>query len=241
MSGPREGLAVVDASDTVDRWRGYQVVGRSTNRICVLDPEDSTKCLKFELSPLEQGRTTWRNRLRRWIGRRFPYFGYNSAEWRAYCKLRRRLGARLHEHAARVFGLVWTPDGLALWVDRVMDRGAPAKRLAYWLTEDRRYPEKVLLAAVDRLEAFLATYRIPLFDLNTHNLLLREEADGSLRLVSVDLKSVAQTKKLLPLSRWSRFLMRQKIRRRAQRLRERIRRDLGRAGVTQDDLSDTRS
>lgn len=210
----------------VDRWRVYSVVGRSASRICVLDPEDPRRCLKFELPAAEQGATTWRNRARRWLGRRFPFFGYNSAEWRAYCRLRSRLGERLHEHTAQVFGLVWTPDGLALWVERVMDGDAPARRLAYWLTEEQRYPVKTLLEAVDRLETFLLANRIPLFDLNTYNLLLREEADGSLCLVSVDLKSVALGKKLLPLSRWSRLMMRHKVRRRVQRLRERIRRDL---------------
>jgi hypothetical protein len=214
-----------------DLWRGYTVIGRSASRICVLDPADAGRCLKFELPPDEQGNTTWRNRLRRWIGRKLPYFGYTSAEWRAYSRLRRRLGGRLHAHVAECFGLVWTPHGLALWSKRVTNEaGEPALRLHHWLTVDQRYPAGCLLEAVDRLEAFLLEHAIPLFDLNTYNLLVTEAPDGRLGLVSVDIKSVALGKKLLPLSRWSRFLMRWKIRRRAARLRQRIREELSGAG-----------
>lgn len=215
-----------------DTWRGYEVIGRSSSRICVLDPDNPARCLKFELPPGEQGVTTWRNRVRRWIGRTFPYFGYTSAEWRAYCRLRRRLGARLEAHTAECLGLVWTPHGLALWSERVMDgRGGPALRLLHWLTVERRYSADTLVQALDRLEAFLLQHSIPLFDLNPYNLLVTEDPDGQVRLVSVDLKSVALGKKLLPLSRWSKFLMHHKIRRRVKRLRYRIYRELEAGGA----------
>ncbi|WP_018232655.1 YrbL family protein [Thioalkalivibrio thiocyanodenitrificans] len=207
-----------------DLWRGHVVIGRSASRICVLDPGDPGRCLKFELPPEEQGRTTWRNSLRRRIGRALPYFGYTSAEWRAYCSLRRRLGPVLHRHVAECFGLLWTPEGVALWSRRIVNEdGTPARRLHHWLTVERRYRADTLLEAVDRLEAFLLEHSIPLFDLNTYNLLVCEDAHGQVRLVSADIKSVALGKKLLPLSRWFPVLMRHKLHRRAARLRCRIR------------------
>jgi hypothetical protein len=61
-----------------------------------------------------------------------------------------------------------------------------------------------------------------LFDLNAGNFVVVPHGD-QVRLICIDAKSVVSGKEILPFSRWSKRLMRRKVARRAQRLRERIR------------------
>ena len=71
-------------------------------------------------------------------------------------------------------------------------------------------------------EAFLLARGIPLFDLNAGNFVVVPAGAGA-RLVCVDAKSTVAGKELVPVSRWIPWLRRRKVRRRAERLRQRIR------------------
>jgi hypothetical protein len=214
-----------DAED----WQGLQVISRGANRLCARDPGDPSYCLKFELPVAERTRVGARQRMRRWLAIRFPRFGENETEWRAYRKLRARLGAGTDAYLAACHGLVSMPHGKALRCDCILlDDGTPAPSLYRCLFEEPRYPAEILCAAVDVFEAWLVRHRIPLFDLNAGNFVVLPQGD-QVMLVCIDTKSILSGKEILPFSRWSRSLMRRKIQRRAQRLRQRIRAALNEA------------
>ena len=78
---------------------------------------------------------------------------------------------------------------------------------------------------MDDFERCLLDRGIPLFDLNAGNFVV-VPAGAGVRLVCVDAKSTVSGKELVPISRWIPWLRRRKIRRRAERLRQRIRTSL---------------
>jgi PhoP regulatory network protein YrbL len=204
------------------------------NRVCVIAPDDPRFCLKYERPLHERTRVGGRQALRRRLGQWLPALGDNRTELRAYRHLRRRLGAATDGVLATCHGIVDTPSGPALRCDCVRDAdGVPAPSLYRCLfgegENDRRYDADALCAAVDRMEAWLLLHRVPLFDLNSGNFAVVETqrlASGQparLDLICIDLKSLVSGKEVLPISRWVPVLMRRKIQRRTQRLRQRIR------------------
>lgn len=204
-------------------WLGLEIISRGANRLCARDPRDPAQCLKFELPPAERTRVGARQSARRWLARRFPRLGENETELRAYRKLRARLGAGTEGRLAACHGLVDMPQGAALRCDCVLlEDGSPAPSLYHHLFVNPCYPAASLCAAVDAFEAWLLDNDIPLFDLNAGNFVVVPYADR-VELICIDAKSVVSGKEILPFSRWSRHLMRRKVARRAQRLRERIR------------------
>ena len=206
-------------------WHGMQVVARGANRVCVVDPDLPGHCLKYPLPPEPHARRPLRHRLREAWARLVPSRQANTLELRAWQHLHARLGGRLDAHVARCVGLVDTPAGRALRCALVLDRdGRPAPSLyALLFAEARgRHAAEPLCEAVGRFEHWLHAHRIPLFDLNSGNL-VAVERDGVPELVCVDVKSVLGGKEIVPVSRWSRHLMQRKIARRAARLRARIR------------------
>ena len=210
-------------------WQGLRIISRGANRLCARDPRDPSLCLKFELPAAERTHVGTRQRMRRWLAARFPYFGENETELRAYRKLRERLGADTDAYLAACHGLVSMPHGKALRCDCVLqDDRTPAPSLYHCLFREPRYPAEVLCAAVDVFEAWLLRHEVPLFDLNAGNFVVLPHGD-QVRLVCIDTKSALSGKEILPFSRWSRSLMRSKIERRAQRLRQRIHSALGEA------------
>ena len=203
-------------------WQGFEILSRGANRLCARDPRDPAHCLKFELPAGERTRVGLRQRMRRWLGRHVPRFGENRTELRAYRKLRKRLAERTDGYLAACHGLVETANGPALRCDcALLADGSPARSLYRHLFEGPRFPAEKLCAAVDAFEAWLLENDVPLFDLNAGNFVVVPRGDA-LALVCIDTKSVLSGKEILPFSRWSRRLMQRKIRRRAQRLRQRI-------------------
>lgn len=207
-------------------WQGLEVLARGANRLCVRDPDDPAACLKFELAAAERTPAGMRERLRRWLARRWPRFGENAVELRAYRRLHARWGEETQQVFAPCLDLVDTRQGRALRCQLVRDaQGQPARSLYAHLFQGTRHTAEALCREVDRIEAWLLAHRVPLFDLNAGNFVVAD-VDGGPRLVCVDGKSTVSGKELLPFSRWSTTLMQRKIRRRAGRLRQRIRRAL---------------
>lgn len=213
---------------TPGHWRGLLVVARGANRVCVIDPADGMACLKYELPPAPRARRRWRRWLRYALSRRFPRAGINQLELRAWRRLHLRLGDDLAPRVASCRELVHTPAGWALRCDLVRTpagdvapslfsviAGGPAAITDHGGAD-------ALCAAVDELQAWLITRRVPLFDLNPGNFVVLPGACGP-RLVCVDAKSTLSGREPIPLSYWSHRLMRRKIARRADRLRSRIR------------------
>ena len=207
---------------SMDRWTPLEIISRGANRVCARDPRDPTACLKFELPASERTPAGGRQRLRRWLASRMPYFGDNHAELRAYRALRQRLRARTDGKLAACHGIVATPHGIALRCDCiVLDNGRPARSLYHHLFVQPHYPADVLCEAVDAFENWLLDNGVPLFDLNAGNFVVVPYGDRA-ALVCIDVKSAASGKEIVPISRWFKPLMRRKIQRRAQRLRQRI-------------------
>ncbi len=204
-------------------WQGLEIISHGANRLCVRDPDDASRCLKFELPSEQRTQVGMRQQLRRWLARRFPGLGENRTELRAYRSLYARLGASIENYIATCHDIIDTPRGKALQCDCMLaSDGTPAPSLYYCLFVEPRYDADSLCAASESFEAWLIEQRIPLFDLNAGNFVVQTQGD-TLRLVCVDAKSVLSSKEILPLSRWSRRLMQRKIARRAQRMRARIR------------------
>ena len=208
------------------RFSADRVLAQGANRICVRDPESDAHCLKYELPPERRTRVGARQRLRRWLARRMPALGENRTELRAWRWLHARLGDPLAHFVAPCTGLVHTPEGLALRCVLVRDAGgSPARSLYAHLFESSGYEAAQLCAAVDTFEAWLLRHGIPLFDLNSGNFVVVDdpaEACGA-RLVCVDVKSILDGREIVPVSRWVPALRARKLRRRAERLRARIR------------------
>jgi PhoP regulatory network protein YrbL len=231
---------------------GTDVLAVGANRVCVIDRENSRFCLKYERPLHERTPVGARQALRRRVGQWFAYFGDNHSELRAYRGLRQRLGNATDGVLAACHDIVATAHGPALRCDCVRDAdGAPAPSLYRCLFggnagEDahdrhyhRRYGADDLCAAVDRMEAWLLRHRVPLFDLNSGNFAVIEarDVDGGVRLdlICIDLKSLVAGKEILPISRWIPALAKRKVRRRAERLRQRIRDALQSPPSTLDD------
>lgn len=202
-----------------------RVLAQGANRICVRDPASDAHCLKYELPTQQRSRVGVRQRLRRWIAGRIPALGENRTELRAWRRLRARLGAALAEFVAPCEGIVDTPEGPALRCGLVRDaQGLPARSLYAHLFESTPHTAQQLCAAVDAFENWLLRHGIPLFDLNSGNLVVVGEASDArpLRVVCVDVKSILDGREIVPVSRWVPWLRARKLRRRAERLRMRI-------------------
>ena len=206
-------------------WQGMEVVARGANRVCVVDPDLPGHCLKYPLPADPALHRPLRHRVRdAWAALR-PSKQANALELRAWRQLHARLGGRLDGQVAPCVGLVDTPAGRALRCALVTGTdGSPAPSLYALLfgAGRGRHHADALCDAVTRFEAWLHANAIPLFDLNSGNLVVTGDA-GRPELVCVDVKSVLGGKEVLPISRWSRRLMHRKIARRAERLRARIR------------------
>ena len=206
-----------------ERREGLDVLARGANRFCARDPVTPTHCLKFELPGPERPKAGLRARFRRWLGRRYPALGDNGVELRAWQRLHRRHGDALAGRFAACHGIVETRWGRALQCDCVLlDDGTPAPSLYKCVFGEAGHDPAALCAAVDDFEAFLLARGIPLFDLNAGNFVV-VPADRGVRLVCVDAKSTVSGKEPVPISRWIPWLRRRKVRRRAERLRQRIR------------------
>lgn len=203
------------------RWNGMVVVSRGANRTCVRDPGSPAHCLKYVLQPVDAPRSHPAH----WLRARLAGTGNaNLTELRAWHYVCPRTDASEPWRLAASEAIVETPAGPALRCELVRDEaGDPAPSLHQLLASgipdaDGRM---ALADAVARFEAWLQRQAIPLFDLNSGNL-VRIHCEGRPELVCVDLKSVVARKELLPLSRWSRRLMHAKIARRAARLRSQV-------------------
>jgi len=206
------------------RRGGLRIIARGATRLCALDPDSAAHCLKFELPAEARGRPSLRQRARRALARYWPYFGENRLELRAWRHLRQRHGDGIEAHFAACEGIVQTHWGSALRCRCArLPNGQPARSLYAQLFDGApEHSADALCAAVDEFERFLLQRHIPLFDLNAGNFVVIPEGNGA-RLFCVDAKSVLGGKEFLPLSRYFPVLLRRKIARRAQRLRQRIR------------------
>lgn len=206
------------------KWQGYDIIGKGANRVCVIDPLDAHYCLKFTLPHTEKSAKNWRQLLRQLLNHRLSIFDENAIEWHAYQRLHQRIGQDLQGKIAACIALEQHPEGMALKCEYIQQgNNHPAPSIYHLITQQKNtYTATQLCLAVDVFIDWLLYWRIPLFDINAGNLVVVENDAQDIHLVCIDVKSSLIGKELLPISYWSKFLMKRKILRRSERLKQRI-------------------
>lgn len=195
-------------------------LGAGANRYCVISPRDTSICLKIDLPAEQKKAKNWRQYLQRALAAKFHYFNENCIEWRANQKLHRLVRQQeAVKYIAQVYSLDHSDLGWILSTELVRNEdGSVAKSLYHYIQQRSALNTNAVLNAIDEFSQFLQQYNIPLFDLNSGNLVVKHTAQG-LTLCCIDIKSIARGKEILPLSYWSVRLMKKKIKRRADRLK----------------------
>lgn len=202
-------------------WQDIEVISRGANRICVVDPCDASYCIKLDLEQT-QAKTGWSNKLRRFIAQALPTNSFAHQEYRHFRQLEKEVGPSLHQHFALVDGLVETPMGLGIRCQRILNADGSAAQPIHYFFDHAAEPDlEALIAALDQFGDFLLEQDIPLFDLNSGNLLVKKSATG-IQLICVDIKSLGKTKELIPFTMWFKSLRQRKLQRRLGRLRKMI-------------------
>lgn len=182
-----------------------EILGQGANRYSIVHPENTTRCLKLPTNKDQQSEL-------------------NALEYQAYQQLLDRK-IELQPYFVQCYGLVDTNLGQALEVERLfLDHQQAALSLHQWLQDpqlQQRYPVADILKHIDKFTEYLIANHLAIFDLNSGNFMLCQQ-DGALALKYVDVKSLLQSKEVIPISRWFKGLMHRKVRRRAERLKQRI-------------------
>ncbi|WP_407409307.1 YrbL family protein [Acinetobacter sp.] len=201
-----------------------QVLGAGANRYCVVSPHDEGICLKIILPPQQRQIKNWRQRLQRYLSQNFVRFNENYIEWLAYQRLAHKISPDvLRQHLAACLQLDQHQLGLILSCELVRDTsGEISLSLHHYLKNNLSLNTQQICQAIDELALWLIKHNIPLFDLNSGNLVVQYQPTGQLKLKCIDVKSTFKSKEIIPLSYWSKRLMHKKIRRRASRLKDLI-------------------
>ncbi len=202
------------------QWSAADVIGKGANRICVRDVQDPAICLKIDLPKHQRSVKNFRQRIRRELSDRLSLFNENYIEWQAYQSLVQRLGHDiLDPYMARCISLDASAQGLILRCELVQSAdGQIAKSLFHYMQHPDEMNPDALCAALDQFQAWLIKYNIPLFDLNSGNLVVQRDGE-QLQLKCIDVKSVLRSKEIIPVSYWFKKLMHNKIKRRIARLK----------------------
>lgn len=209
------------------QWSAADVIGKGANRICVRDVQDPAICLKIDLPKHQRTVKNLRQRIRRELSDRLSIFNENYIEWHAYQNLVTRLGHHIVDsYVARCIGLDASAQGLILRCELVKSAdGQVAKSLFHYMQHQDNIDPTQLIIALDAFQAWLIEHDIPLFDLNSGNLVVQRHGQ-QLQLKCIDVKSVLRSKEILPISYWSKILMHKKIKRRIARLKVLIQRNI---------------
>lgn len=182
------------------------LINRGANRDCYQHPDDPGRCIKLNRGDGDGKRE-----------------GMNEVEHAHYTALSERLGKAFYRHAPKGYGMVETNLGTGPCFELIRDAdGARSTRLRDYLLEERNTLEHVM-KLIDELEAFVNKNQLAIFDLNTHNLLVRRDTDGQEHLVIIDWKGPGAILEFIPISRWLPWMARMKTARRFTRLRRRTR------------------
>ncbi len=179
------------------------LMSRGANRACYRHPDDAGRCIKLDLEP--------------GVGRR-P--GMNQIEFENHSKLVKRLGERFYRHAPRCYGFVQTNEGKGLCFELVRDAGGGVSTRFDRYLGDTQCEADHAHTLIDRLYAFVLDADARLFDVNLHNLMVRQDADGSEQLVAIDWKGPKALREFIPASNYLPWFARRKIARRFVRLHD---------------------
>ncbi|WP_436915164.1 YrbL family protein [Acinetobacter gandensis] len=182
-----------------------ECLGRGANRYTIVHPENNARCLKLPTHATQGA-------------------NLNQLEYQAYQQLAAR-ALQSDVFFVQCYGLLDTNLGQALEVERLfLPNQKPAQSLYQWLQDkslQQDYPVHVIVEMIEQFTGYLIENDLPIFDLNSGNLMLCEH-HNQLALKYVDVKSLLQSKEIIPISRWFKGLMHRKVKRRAERLKQRI-------------------
>lgn len=199
---------------------GAQRLGAGANRYCVVSPYDNNICLKIILPEEQRLAKNWRQKIQRYLSSHFIRFNENYIEWVAYQHLTQKISEDiLKQHIAPCIELEQTSLGLILSTELVRNQdGEISLSLHHYLKHKIALDLDQVCQAIDEFAYWLIQYNIPLFDLNSGNVVV-QKYDQSLQLKCIDVKSTFKSKEIIPISYWSKKLMHKKILRRAERLK----------------------
>lgn len=198
----------------------YRVISSGANRVCVQSPDDKDVCLKFECPDPSRKSGSLRRVLMRFFYGFFNVEVNNALEYKAYSKLKREIGEPQVKHRfAECYGFVSFPEGRALASQLIRNSdGSRAVPLSNIDSLKTAFSLSEILSSIDELSEFLIKNNIPLFDINTGNLVVVDKNESPF-LVVVDAKSIFNRRELIPLSSFVNYLMHKKILRRVGRLK----------------------
>ncbi|MEM6391891.1 MAG: YrbL family protein [Planctomycetota bacterium] len=184
------------------------LLNRGANRACYRHPDEPGRCIKIDLPD--------------GVGMRL---GLNDLEFEHHRGLAERLGEGFYAHAPRCYGWLKTSLGPGLCFELVCNADGSRSRRLQDVIDEGQHRQDEVLGWVDRLRVFVRDNRVTLFDLNLHNLLVREEGSGGVGgvdLVAIDWKGPKAVLEAIPVSAYLPFIARRKVARRFTRLREQI-------------------
>lgn len=212
---------------SIAELKAAQVLGSGANRYCVISPHNRNICLKIILPPEERLTKNWRQKLQRYLSSRFIRFNENYIEWIAYKRLTQEIPEDiLKQYIAPCIHVEQHALGLILSAELVRNQnGEISLSLHHYLKHKIFIDVEQVCQAIDEFTLWLIKHNIPLFDLNSGNVVV-QHIDQSIQLKCIDVKSTFKSKEIIPLSYWSRKLMHKKIRRRAERLKQLIQKNM---------------
>ena len=182
------------------------LINRGANRDCYRHPEDPDRCIKLNR---RDGQGTHDNT--------------NKIEYEFHTALSERLGEAFYRFAPRGYGQVETNLGTGPCFELIRDSDGPCSlRLVQYIPETGCTPEHAV-ALIDRLYDFVVKHNIALFDVNPHNLLVRQGPGGQEDLIVIDWKGPKAVREFIPVSRFIPWFAHMKKARRFDRLREQAR------------------
>lgn len=197
-------------------YKGYKLISRGINRVCVECPENKNICYKFEFPDIKRKQkkenifTFFRRKNRE---------ENNFLEYKAHLKLNKILNGKKHERFPRCDGFVDTPIGQALAFEVVKDiSGEVAKSVGVYAEQKKTFSLNQLCASIDELSFFLIENNIPLFDMNIGNLVVVNRINKPFLFI-IDAKSIMRKRGLVSFSHYIPWLMHKKIRRRSSKLK----------------------
>jgi hypothetical protein len=160
----------------------FAVGGR---RECYVHPENRDWCIKvhrpeFHPALLRKRVPWWRS-----IRKNEYDFDENVSDWKVLAMLASDPDTSMWSHLPGFHGWAETDRGRGLVVGLIRDaNGLISRTLLDWIWQNG--PAERLDAAIDTFCKFWEKRTIPSRSLGLHNIVVREEADGSCRLVVID-------------------------------------------------------
>lgn len=179
-----------------------KIIGHGMERTCYVHPDDSSKVVKIAKENRADSR-------------------HNLYEYKTYRYLKKHHGQL--DFITHYYGFVETDLGRGLLAECIRDSsGEVSRSILDTLLGEYKYPYDQLRSLVSEFCDNLTRKNIQLFDLNPKNIVLKLEKPGSYKAVAIDIKGRYANNEFIPFSTFIPYLSRRKLKRRGQRLLEKM-------------------